>query len=215
MGRRALRKIDPALDLSAHLKTFDELPRPWSVEALFGRPGPVEVDVGSGKGLFLRSAAAARPKTHFLGIEMAVKYARFAAAGLVKDGLSNARVVHADAARVFSDLLPDASLAAVHVYFPDPWWKKRHAKRRIMRASFVRQVERTLVAGGRLHFWTDVEDYFRHSLEVLAAHTSLAGPESEPELPAESDLDYRTHFERRMRLHAEPVFRARFRKPPE
>ncbi|MFH1920013.1 MAG: tRNA (guanosine(46)-N7)-methyltransferase TrmB [Planctomycetota bacterium] len=214
MGRRALRKIDPGLDLSRHLKTFDELPRPWDAEALFGRRAPLEVEVGSGKGLFLRSAAAEQADVDFLGIEIAQKYARFAAAALAKRTLTNAVVVTADALRVFHEILPDDSLAAVHVYFPDPWWKKRHQKRRLMRESFVGDVERTLRGSGRLHFWTDVEEYFHATLELIAAHPGLEGPCEVPETSPEHDLDYRTHFERRMRLGDEPVYRAEFRKRP-
>lgn len=213
MGRRALRSIDPSLDLSGHLKTLDELPSPWDAAAVFGRAAPLEVEVGSGKGLFLRCAAAERPEVDFLGIEISTKYARFAAAALAKRQLDNARLVVADALRVFAELLPGGSLAAVHVYFPDPWWKKRHKKRRLMRESFLKDVQRTLISGGVFHFWTDVEAYFRSSLELLAGHTELEGPLHVPEAAAEHDMAYRTHFERRMRLHAKPVHRAEFRKP--
>jgi tRNA (guanine-N7-)-methyltransferase len=212
VGRRALRKIDPAIDLSRHLKAFDELPRPWSAAALFGREAPIEVEVGSGKGLFLRTAAAAKPEVDFLGIEVAKKYAAFAAAGLVKAGLTNAMVVSGDGLRLFAELIPDDSLAAVHVYFPDPWWKKRHRRRRVMREPLLRDIQRTLVPGGSLHFWTDVEEYFRTSLELLTAHTTLVGPLPVPETPAEHDMAYRTHFERRVRLASEPVYRAEFKK---
>jgi tRNA (guanine-N7-)-methyltransferase len=148
----------------------------------------------------------------FLGIEVAHKYAEFAAAGLAKAGLRNAIVVSGDALRVFQELIPADSLAAVHVYFPDPWWKKRHRKRRVMRESFLRDVERTLQPGGQLHFWTDVEEYFQTTLELLAACTTLAGPLPVPEVPAGHDMAYRTHFERRVRLASEPVYRAEFRK---
>jgi len=212
MGRRALRNVDPSIDLSAHLKTFDQLPRPWDAAALFGRVAPLEVEVGSGKGLFLRGAAAERPETDFLGVEVVRKYAQFAAAGLAKAGLCNALVVHGDALRIFAELLPDDSLAAVHVYFPDPWWKKRHKKRRVLRESFLRDVQRTLHSGGSLHFWTDVEEYFRTTLELLPSCTSLLGPLPVPETPAEHDMAYRTHFERRVRLASEPVYRAEFKK---
>jgi tRNA (guanine-N7-)-methyltransferase len=212
MGRRALRKIDPAIDLNRHFKTPDELPRPWSQGELFGHTAPLEIEVGSGKGLFLRNAAAARPENDFLGVEVARKYALFAAAGLAKAGLDNAMMVHGDALRMFAELFPDDSLAAVHVYFPDPWWKKRHRRRRVMRESFLRDVQRTLVPGGSLHFWTDVEEYFQTSLELIAACTTLSGPLPVPETPAEHDMAYRTHFERRVRLASEPVYRAEYRK---
>ena len=212
MGRRALRKIDPSLDLSQHLLEFEQLPRPWSAEAIFGRAAPLEIEVGSGKGLFLRNAAGSSPGTDFLGVEIAHKYARFAAAGLAKARLSNGRVVSGDGMRIFAELIPENSLAAVHVYFPDPWWKKRHRKRRVMNETFIEHVERTLLPGGALHFWTDVEEYFQATLELLAAHSRLSGPLAVPETPAEHDLAYRTHFERRMRLTNEPVYRSEFRK---
>jgi tRNA (guanine-N7-)-methyltransferase len=215
MGRRALRKINPSLDLAAHLKTIEQLPRPCTAETLFGRAAPLEVEIGSGKGLFLRNAAAAKPDADFLGIEVAKKYAEFAAAGLAKAGLTNAVMVHGDGLRVFQELIPDNSLAAVHVYFPDPWWKKRHRRRRVMRESFLRDIERTLRPGGSLHFWTDVEEYFQTSLELLASQTTLLGPLPVPETPAEHDMAYRTHFERRVRLASEAVYRSEFRKRGE
>lgn len=213
MGRRALRKVDPALDLAGHFKTLDQLPRPWSVQELFGRDALLEVEVGSGKGLFLRTAAAARPEVNFLGVEIAPRYARFAAAGLAKRGLANAMIVVGDAAELFGDLLPDAALAAIHVYFPDPWWKRRHKRRRVLRETIVHDFERTLQPGGSLHFWTDVEEYFQTGLALFAESTRLLGPLPVAERPAEHDLDYHTHFERRTRLHGEAVYRAQFRKP--
>ena len=212
MGRRALRKIDPSLDLTNHLKTFDQLPRPWDDSLLFARQGPLEIEVGSGKGLFLRSAAVVRPETNFLGIEIAAKYAQFTAAMLLKRNLNNAIVVQGDALRIFAELLPDDSLQAVHVYFPDPWWKKRHKKRRVMREPLLKDIQRTLLPGGTLHFWTDVEEYFLTTLELIAACTRLQGPLEMSETPAENDMDYRTHFERRVRKLNEPVYRAAYIK---
>jgi len=212
MGRRALQKIDPALDLTPYLRTLDSLPEPWDAVAVFGREAPLQVEVGSGKGMFMAMAAAAAPEHDFLGIEVSHKYAGFAAARLAKRKLTNARIIDGDALRLFRQWLPDRCAAAVHVYFPDPWWKKRHRKRRVMNGAFVADVQRVLTTGGTLHFWSDVKEYFDVTLELLAEATTLVGPLDVSERPAEHDLDYRTHFERRMRLHGEPVYRAEFRK---
>jgi tRNA (guanine-N7-)-methyltransferase len=223
MSRRALPKIDSELDLSYHLIEFDQLPVPFDAAKLFDRPAPLEVEVGSGKGLFLSGAASENAAHNFLGIEMAAKYARYAASRLAKRELPNARLIHGDACRLFGELLPSDSLAAVHVYFPDPWWKARHKKRRVMNESMVQNIERVLQrshhapldesGAGTLHFWTDVEEYFHTTLELLAGHTKLTGPHDVREKPADHDLDYRTHFERRKRQAGLPIYRAEFRKP--
>lgn len=212
MARRTLRRIDPQLDLSTHLLKLEEMTPPWDSAAMFGRPAPLEVEVGSGKGLFVSAAASEDPAANYLGIEVVAKYARFAASRLTMRQLPNARMIHGDALRLFREFLQDNSLRAVHVYFPDPWWKARHRKRRVMNGPLLKDVERTLVSGGTLHFWTDVEEYYQSSLEVIATETTLSGPFPVVEKPADHDLDYRTHFERRMRLHNEPVYRAEFRK---
>ncbi len=213
MPRRALRNVDPALDISAHFFPMGDSSPSWTPERWFKGNAPIELEVGSGKGLFLANAAAGSQDRNFLGIEIASKYARFAAARLARLGLTNAVLLCGDGKRFIRDCVPSASLAAIHVYFPDPWWKARHKKRRLLNASFVQDVERILTPGGALHFWTDVQEYFTTGLAVIAASTSLAGPFEPPARPAEHDLDYRTHFERRTRLHGQPVYRAEFRKP--
>ncbi len=212
MGRRALRRIDPALDLSWHLKHLEEFPQPLGLDSLCGVAGPLELEVGSGKGLFLTNASGQYPQRNFVGCELSRKYARFAAARLARLQRPNAVVVQGDAGRFFAQL-PPACAAAVHVYFPDPWWKKRHRRRRIMQPPFLRQIERVLTPQGVLHFWTDVQEYHQSALQDLAATTDLQGPFDTAEEPAETDMDFRTHFERRMRLHGSDVWRVQFRKP--
>jgi len=212
MGRRALRKIDPSLDLSDWLIEEENLPDVLPSPVLFTRAAPLEIEVGSGKGLFLRRVTKTCPDHDFLGIEISRKYARFAAAGLAKRRQTNGKLIQGDGVRILSQRVRADSLAAIHVYFPDPWWKKRHRKRRVMNEVFLRNVQRALQPNGVLHFWTDVLEYYQSSLELIRHTTDLQGPELTPEQPAEHDSDYRTHFERRTRLHNLPVYRCLFHK---
>ena len=210
MGRPLARNIDPDLDISAHFLLADELPESLDAADLFERPAPAVIEVGSGKGMFLVAAAQKDPGRNYLGIEIAGKYARYAASRLVRREVTNARVISGDALAVFRKL-PADTIAEVHVYFPDPWWKKRHRKRRVLNEQFLVDVQRVLQPGGRLHFWTDVKEYFDATLELIAEVTSLAGPRDVAERPSEHDLDYHTNFERRTRKSGRAVYRAEFR----
>ena len=202
MPRRPPKKPDPALDLSGHLLVPDALPTPCDPAGLFGAAFPVELEVGSGKGLFLASASKARPDTNFLGVEIAGGYARMCAGRLAAAGATNAKIVHGD------------GTALVRDRFPDPWWKARHRKRRVLSEPFLQQVGRVLVPDGRLHVWTDVEEYFHEAMAAAAATGLFTPPEEEPAKDPEHDLDYRTHFERRTRIAGEPVWRAVLRRQP-
>jgi tRNA (guanine-N7-)-methyltransferase len=215
MARRALRKVDPTLDLTGRLFTLEQLPQPFDPVRIYKRSAPLEVEMGSGKGLFLSQAAAARPEHNFLGVEIARKYAAHCAAQVARSGLTNAAMVSGDGLRLFREFLPTAGVTAVHVYFPDPWWKKRHRKRRVMNEAFIADIERVLIPGGSLHFWTDVEEYYQSTLELMAqVFKNLEGPLPVAEREAEHDLDYRTHFERRKRKDALPIYRSEFRRRP-
>lgn len=181
-------------------------------------PRPLEVEIGSGKGLFLFNESAARPDTDFLGVEISKKYCRFAAYRLAKAGRTNARMIRGDGMALLRDMLPPASVAAVHIYFPDPWWKARHRRRRVVQDDTIPLIARVLVPGGRFHFWTDVEEYFQAGCDAIAASNLFAGPY--PDQPGDSSesLDsggrFQTHFERRMLLHDHDVFRAKFLRLP-
>lgn len=214
MPRRAPKKPAPGVDLSTHLLVLGDLPDSLDPHSLFPTHQPVELEVGSGKGLFLRSAATVSPTTNFLGIEIAAGYARMCAGRLAVAGATNARIIHGDAQRLVRALLPEASLAAIHVYFPDPWWKARHRKRRVLSVPFLEHTARVLVPGGRLHVWTDVEEYFDEAMGAARQTGRFSEPEEEPALPPEHDLDYRTHFERRTRLAGQPVWRAVLQRMP-
>jgi tRNA (guanine-N7-)-methyltransferase len=181
------------------------------VAALFGNDRPVELEIGSGKGLFLANAAQSLAGHNFFGVELSRKYARLAAERLAKLGLSNAKVWAGDARDVLARRLPDHSLRAIHVYFPDPWWKKRHKKRRVFTEALVAHIARTLQPRGELHVASDVEEYFAIIQELIAAsHRFRAEPLPVPKVP-EHDLDYLTNFERKYRLEGRPIFRAVYR----
>lgn len=194
-----------------YMVQLDQCPVPIDWAALFGNDHPVELEIGSGKGLFLANAGAAQPDRNFFGIELAKKYARRAADRVAKRGLSNVRVLPNDARLFLAKFVPDQSLAALHVYFPDPWWKARHKKRRVFAEPLVRDAERLLIPGSPFHVVTDVAEYFGVIRELMAAHprfTDLPAPEPHE---AEHELDYLTNFERKYRLEGRPIYRALYR----
>ena len=173
---------------------------------------PIELEVGSGKGLFLTNAATRSPNRRFVGLELATKYALECQSRIEKTGLHNAKFFACDAVAVLDQDVGDCSLDAVHVYFPDPWWKSRHKKRRVLNEKSLCNIERTLKASGSFHFWTDVLDYYEETLEMIDQFTKLKGPFFVSEPPAVHDMDYLTHFERRTRRNGLPVYRSRFTK---
>ncbi len=135
--------------------------------ALFGRSAPLHIEVGSGKGAFLVAQAQAQPEIDFVGIEWASKYFRYTVDRIGRRGLSNARILRADAASVLRDRVSDGVVDGVHVYFPDPWPKRRHHRRRFVCAENVEQILRILREGGRLQVVTDHAEYYEHIEEVV------------------------------------------------
>jgi len=174
----------------------DALPKPLDFAAVFGNDRPVEMEIGMGKGTFITESARAHPKVNFFGIEWARWFWRYASDRLRRNGCLNARTVRADAAFFVREFVKDDALAVLHIYFPDPWPKKRHHKRRLVQPAFAELLARKLREGGILHLATDWQDYAEHMRAVLAEsdrfrplHTEALVPR--PESRAE------THFERR------------------
>lgn len=206
-------RAPPIADLRPYFLTLSDVPlAPLDLMALFGNAHPVEIEVGTGRGLFLVNAGITCPGTNFLGIEYDFKEARRAARRLQKRALHNTRILGADARQVLLGYLPDACAAAVHVYFPDPWWKRRHKKRRIFSAAFLTQVARILRPEGILHAWTDVEEYFQVMLTLVAENPDFAALPPPEERPPQHDMDYHTSFERKKRKLGLPIFRARWKR---
>ncbi len=188
------------------LRTLPAGTAPIDWPALFGNLRPVEIEVGIGKGQFLVESALRRPEVNFFGIEVVRKYQLYATTRCAIRGLANVRTACADARWVFRYFVAPGSVQAVHIYFPDPWWKARHKKRRLFTEGFVRDVARALVPGGRLYCATDVEEYFAEMLRVLAATAELEIVRQGTDVPPPLELP--TNFERKARQRGSPIWRA-------
>jgi tRNA (guanine-N7-)-methyltransferase len=188
---------------SRHLLSWPEL---------FGNEHPVEIEVGFGKGLFLVTAGQAHPDTNYFGIEIVRKYQLFTATRLARRGLGNVRVTCTDARSFLRDRVPEGSVRTIHLYFPDPWWKTRHHKRRVFTAEFAAVCERVLRPGGQLLVVTDVEDYAAMVRQTVAGHTHLVEAEPPAEHDPAHDMDYLTNHERKFRQQGKAIHRMGFTK---
>ena len=166
---------------------------PFDFPSLFGNVGPVEMEIGTGKGRFLLAQAASRPEVNFLGVEWSLKYLRVTKDRAERRGLRNVRLFRADARHVLQALVPDASITRVHVYCPDPWPKKRHRKRRFFSPASLLHIERILVPGGYLDLSTDVREYF-DEIRGMAGNSALLREAEDPLFPRDS-AQGRTSYE--------------------
>jgi len=192
--RRALTELLPRVDA-------DRATGPIDLEDLFGRESRRVLDIGFGDGEALVTNALNNPSVDYLGVEVHEPGIGHLLLLLEKSGATNVRVIARDAADVIPELLPSASFDAVDVFFPDPWPKKRHHKRRLVQPAFVNEIARVLKPGGLLHVATDWADYARHTREVLAADAELRAVEQSTLVDELLASRPPTKFERRgMRL---------------
>ncbi len=161
---------------------------------------PMELEIGSGKGTFLVQHAPLHPETDFLGVEYAKAYWRHAADRARRHALPNVRLLHSEAGLFLRNYVADSTFTQVHIYFPDPWPKARHNKRRLVQAPFLELVHQKLVAHGRVRLATDHEDYFTWMEEHAAkvAHLFERLPFESAESAGEGEL-VGTNFERKYR----------------
>ena len=137
--------------------------------AVFGRSAPLVLEIGSGMGETTAQIAAERPGTDFIAVEVHGPGVGSLLKRIEERGLKNLRVIRHDALEVLEHMIADGALAGIHLFFPDPWPKKRHHKRRLVQPAFAALAARKLAPGGYLHAATDWEDYAVQMLEVLAA----------------------------------------------
>jgi tRNA (guanine-N7-)-methyltransferase len=203
----------PRQDLFPWLRrSHDMPPTPIDWEDFFGNDHPVELDIGCGRGLFTWKASERHPEINYLGIELEYKEARRSAEKLWKRRIPNARIIAGDAREILDQLIAPDSVSAAHVYFPDPWWKRKHKRRRLFNDEFADQVAIVLKPGGRLHSWTDVADYFVVISALMEHHPRFETLAPDEERIPEHDLDYRTSFERKKRREGESIHRGLWRK---
>jgi tRNA (guanine-N7-)-methyltransferase len=183
---RAVNNIGPRLLIPYSPATLD-------YENAFGRVAPTIVEIGFGMGHTTADIAESLPDKNFIGIEVHTPGVGSLLKMADERGLSNVRIVQHDAVEVLQHMVADASLAGIHIFFPDPWPKKRHHKRRLIQANFVRLLIEKLRKDGYIHLATDWQEYANQMLEVLSALPALIntaeGFASRPAYRTESNFE--------------------------
>ncbi len=163
-----------ALDTVLGKWSIPYAPELLDVPATFGRQAPTVLEIGFGMGETTEKIALARPDDNFLGVEVFNAGVGALLKRIEASGLTNIRIIQHDAVEVLRDMIAPDSLAGVHIYFPDPWPKTRHHKRRLIQPPLIALLASRMAPGATLHCATDWDHYARQMLEVLAAQPSLA-----------------------------------------
>lgn len=170
---------------------------PLAINEAFGRTAPLVVEIGFGMGDSLLAMACQEADKNFLGIEVHPPGVGRLISAAAKENLTNLRVYMADAMDVLEDCIPDASIDRLQLYFPDPWHKKKHNKRRIVQPEFVQRVRDKLVIGGIFHLATDWQAYAEQMLEIMNSAKGFANTRSEGGYSPRPDYRPITKFEQR------------------
>jgi len=181
------------------------LTRVLEFDKVFSRLAPLEIDLGCGDGAFLAVLAQESPAHNFLGIERLLGRVRKICRRVAREDLKNSRVLRIEVAYVLSNLLPDDSITAFHLLFPDPWPKRRHHRRRAFTTEFLSCIHRALIGGGLFHVATDHADYFRQIERVIAATDTFVVSAEQPDFPL-------TTFERKFLIRGLSIQRLLLRK---
>jgi len=180
---------------------------------IFGRCAQNHIEVGSGKGTFLVNQAKSQPEVNFIGIEWASRYYRLAVDRIGRWNLSNVRIIRTDAARFIAEVVPDLSVDCFHIYFPDPWPKKRHHKRRFFNAVNLEQLIRCLKPAGTIRAATDHAEYFEQIRAVISARADILEQiDFLPTAGAQIGEWVGTNFERKYKKENRNIFTLAVRK---
>lgn len=186
--------------------TLETLPRPLVWRDVYGNDNPVELEIGSGKGTFLVEQATTRPGTNFFGIEWANWFYRYASDRLRRRSPDNSRCIRAEAAFFLRELVPERSVSVLHIYFPDPWPKTRHHRRRLVQESFVPLIKKILAPSGRVQIVTDHKGYFEEHIEPTIKNSGLTIIDYNRPGSASDGEFVGTNFERKYRREGRPFY---------
>jgi tRNA (guanine-N7-)-methyltransferase len=202
--------VGPATDYEIKISQEEEA---FDWNQLFSNSHPVEIEIGCGRGMFIIKSALENPEINFLGIEKSARFFRMLKEHVVKSGAKNIRVIRGEAGYLMKKFVPANSVKAVHVYFPDPWPKKRHRKRRLVNGSFFESVTRILASDGRLFFATDFQDYFDEIVTIAPSCRGLTKELYEELSPQDADPDTAaTAYERKYLIQGRVIYRAVYKK---
>ncbi len=198
---------DAAIELNYHNQeaVFD-----W--QRVFGDAAPVEIEIGFGKCGFLIGMAADQPDRHFVGIETSRKYYRKGIRKIQRADLSNVKLLLGEALHLFGRYIPENSLAGLHINFPDPWPKKRHAKRRLLSPEFVEVAAQRLLPAANFALATDMEAYMIDALVALRGNTQLEEVFATNSRECEMPRRYSSEYERDFFSAGKTLYYATFRK---
>lgn len=178
------------------------------LNALFGRAGPVEVDVGCGEGAFLLAVAGSNPERNYLALERMIGRVHSVARRIARMRLTNVRIIRIDSRYAIEHLLPPSSIEVAHILFPDPWPKRAHQSRRLVQEPFMRALHHVLATSGEVRIKTDDLPYFHWMEKVFAGLTAIF-----EQIEWSEDAIYPvTDFERKFASRGLPIYRARLRK---
>ena len=170
---------------------------PLNAADIFGRAGPLVLEIGFGMGQSLLAMAEAAPQSNFIGIEVHTPGVGKLIQGMEEHGVDNIRIYRHDAVEVLRDCIGEESLDTVQIFFPDPWHKRKHQKRRLIQPAFVEQLRTRLKPGGLLHLATDWEDYAKQMMKVLSAAPGYKNSHAQGHYAPRPDYRPLTKFEKR------------------
>ncbi|MBN2108664.1 MAG: tRNA (guanosine(46)-N7)-methyltransferase TrmB, partial [Deltaproteobacteria bacterium] len=203
-GAEPQQDAPAARDVEIGIRQFDD---GLSFSGMFSNSNPIEVEIGSGRGRFIITSARENPHVNYLGIERAYKFFHFMKERVEEARVDNVRLLRAEADYFLWGYVPPESVQAFHIYFPDPWPKTKHRRRRIVNPDFFDLLRSRLVPGGCIHLATDFVQYFEIMLKTGRGCAGLEELYCRTIDPAGLDPESAaTHYERRFFMHGLPVY---------